>query len=149
MKSSPFRSNKVVFLLVHPDDLISQWGSPHGYWNRIHWIWIPDPDSKWCCVSSTRHADNAHCTAGLEHTHSVTRTVTQHSRQLESGSSPCGSKVLFESRSPIRIGFGSKVSCGESRWTCSCWCFPLSAEVNLNGLFFCNKIQNFEPKEFC
>ena len=88
-------------------------GSPHGYWNRIHWIRIPDTDSMWCCVSSTRHEDYARCAAGLELTHSVTRTVTQHSTQLWSGSRPCGGKVVFESRSPIRIGFGSKVPCGE------------------------------------
>ena len=45
------------------------WGSPHGHWKRIHWIRIPDPDSMWSRVSSTRHADYGHCTAWLDLTH--------------------------------------------------------------------------------
>ena len=40
----------------------------------------------------------------------------QHSMQLGSGSRPCGGKGVFESGSPIRIGYGSKVLCGESHY---------------------------------
>ena len=43
-------------------------------------------------------------------------TVTQHSTHLGSGSRPCGGKVVFGSGFPIRIGFGSKVACGEPQY---------------------------------
>ena len=53
--------------------VVSQWGSPHGHRNRIHWIRIPRIlDSMWYRVSSNmskRHEDYAHCTAGLDLTH--------------------------------------------------------------------------------
>ena len=39
------------------------------------------------------------------------RTVTQHSTQLGSGSRPCGGKVVFGS------GSRSKVPCGEPQWS--------------------------------
>ena len=40
-------------------------------------IRIPDPDSMWCCVSSTRHVDYAHCTAGLELTSTLLRALSR------------------------------------------------------------------------
>ena len=85
-------------------------GSPHGHWNGIHWIRIPGTDSKWSRVSSTRHEDCAHCTAGLD----PMLCPTQHSTQLRSGSRLCGGKVVFGSGSPIHIRSRSKVLCGES-----------------------------------
>ena len=51
---------------------VSNRGSPHGYWKRIHWIRIPDPDSMWACMSSTRHIDYAHCTA-----HALSRSTAR------------------------------------------------------------------------
>ena len=54
-------------------------GSPHEHWNRIHWIRIPDPDSMWSRVSSTQHADYAHCTA-----------------ELDFGLRPCRGKVVLD-----------------------------------------------------
>ena len=62
---------------------VSGWGSPHGHWNQIHWIWILNPDSMWSHVSSTWHADYAHCTGGshgtvLEHCH-----AEQHAAQIQ------------------------------------------------------------------
>ena len=85
------------------------WGSPYRHWNRIQWIQIPSPDSMWSRVSSKRHEDCTHCTAGLDLTH----CPTQHSVQLGSGSRSCGCKMVFGSRSSIHIGSRSKVPCGE------------------------------------
>ena len=82
--------------------LVLQWGSSHGHWNRIHWIWIPGPDSMWSRVSSTPHT-----------TTRISLLDWQHSTQLRSGSRPCGGKVVFGSGSPICIGSKFKVTCGE------------------------------------
>ena len=42
-----------------------------GTEKRIHWIRIPNPYSLWCRVSSAWRAYFAHCTAGLDLTHTV------------------------------------------------------------------------------
>ena len=64
-----FSFNFLRNLILQLVDGMSQWGSPHERWNRIHSIRIPDPHSMWSCVSSTRHADYSHCTARLDFTH--------------------------------------------------------------------------------
>ena len=70
---------------------------------------IPDLDSMWSCVSSTRQADYAHCTAWLDLFHCY---AAQHAARIWI-SRPCGGEVVFESRSPIRSRYRSKVPCGE------------------------------------
>ena len=90
--------------------IIINGGSPHGYWNRIHWIRIPDPDSMWCCVSSARHADYTRIALLDWNSHTLLRALSRSTARI--GSRPCGGKVVFESRSLICIGFGSKVLCG-------------------------------------
>ena len=81
------------------------WGSTHGHWKRIHWIRIPDPVLMWSCVSSTRRATTRFALLDF-----------QHSTQHRSGSRQCGGKVVFGSGSPISIGSGSKVLCGEPQY---------------------------------
>ena len=83
-----------------------QWGSPHGHWNRIHWIRIP----MWSRLSCTvRRLRALHCWTG-------SRTLTRRSKPFGSGSRLCGGKVVFGSGSSIRIGSGSKVPCGEPHY---------------------------------
>ena len=72
-----------------------------------------------CGVAWAPHGMQTTRIAQLEwNSRTVTRAVTQHSTQLGSGSRPCGGKVVFESGSPICIGFGSKVPCGEPHCFC-------------------------------
>ena len=52
-----------------------------------------------------------HCWTG---THTL---CYAHNTQPGSGSRSCGGKVVFESRFPICVGFGSKVPCGETQWS--------------------------------
>ena len=70
----------------------------------------PDPQSGFNVVACELHMAHRLCAL---HYLTASRTVTQHSTQLGSGSRPCGGKVLFETGSLIRIGCGSKVPCGE------------------------------------
>ena len=94
-------------------------GSPHRHWNRIYRIRILDPHSMCCRVSSTRHAGYAHYTAWLEIMHCYVRChAALHAARIwieavwrQSG--------LWTRIPPIRIGFGSKVPCGEPHW-CQC-----------------------------
>ena len=70
----PWRTNYSAFkpsnreMQVHcsPDNAL---GLSTRALNWIHWIPIPHLDSTWSCVSSTRHTDCAHCTAGLDLMH--------------------------------------------------------------------------------
>ena len=76
-------------------------GTETGFTGSGSLIWIQcGLDSR---LSSTRHADYMHCTAGLVLTQSRS-TVMQHSELLRFGSMPCGGKVVFGSGSPIHIG---------------------------------------------
>ena len=73
------------------------------------------PRSRFNVTSRELHTTRrlyAHCTAELYLT-----AVMQHSTQLaRSGLRPCEVKTVFGSRSPISIGSGSKVPCGEHHW---------------------------------
>ena len=87
---------------------VQQWGSPHRHWKQIHWIRIPNLDSMWSHVSSTRHTYYAHCTTWLDLTHCH---AAQHTAWIQIKA--VWRKVVFEAGSPIRIGCESKVPCGE------------------------------------
>ena len=71
-----------------------------------------DPRSRFNMVLSELHKTcrlhTLHCQPGT-HTHFIMHTVTQ----LKSGSRMCVGKVVFESGSPIPIGFRSKFPCRE------------------------------------
>ena len=81
-----------------------------------------DPDSMWSRMSSTRHADYAHCTAGLDlMAHILSRssrsTVTKHSTHtaqiFDQGCVDVKwSLDLDPQGSPICIGSRSKAPCG-------------------------------------
>ena len=75
------------FLHIWTHYILCKWGSPHGHWNRIHWIYILDPDSMWSRVISARHADYEHCTAGLDlmHCHGAQSHSTAHSVDSDRG----------------------------------------------------------------
>ena len=63
-------------------------------------------------IQCVRRLHALHCWTG---SHVLPRnTVTQHSIQLESGLRSCGGKVVFASRSPMRIGSRFMVQCGDS-----------------------------------
>ena len=97
--------------LIQIGCIYKHWGSPHEHRNQMHWILIPDPDSMWSRVSSTRHSDARIAQLGW-----ISRTVTQYSTKIGSESKPRGDKVVFESGSPICIRSRSKVPCEETHW---------------------------------
>ena len=75
----------------------------------------PYPQSEFNVVLRKLHTAQRlsalHCWTG---SHALSQsTGTQHSMQLESGLRLYGGKVVFEPGSPIRIGSGSKVLCGD------------------------------------
>ena len=74
-----YHSDYVIMNSVFLGNLVQYWGSSHEHWNRIHWIRISDPDSIWSHVSSTQHADYAHCTAGLDFTHCHASSISRSS----------------------------------------------------------------------
>ena len=97
----PFNLNLVKLYIMG----LSTWAL-----KRIHWIQIPDPNSMWSRVRPW--APYGTQTTRIALLDWISCTVTQHSTQLGSGST-CGGNVVFESGSPISIGSGSKVPCGE------------------------------------
>ena len=62
----------------------SRWGSPHGHWNRIHWIKIPDTDSMWSPLGHVRAPQTTHncCWTG---SHALLRAVAARSSDLDRG----------------------------------------------------------------
>ena len=116
------------------------WGFPHGHWRRIHWIRIPDLDSMWSRVSSTRHETTCMRCTRLDW---ISGTVWGHCRaarhaQLGSGLRPCGRRV---SGSPIHIGSESKVPCGEPLYV------PYNAVASNNVWFLSSSFTDLDYVE--
>ena len=75
-----------------------------------------------------------HCWTG---SHALSwSTVTQHSIQLGSGSRPCWGQVVFGSKSPICIGSGSKILCGEPLYCRSYTLMGFLSDVTGMGLWW-------------
>ena len=82
-------------------------GTENGFTGSGSPIWIQ------CGLALTPHGMQTARIALLDSgSHALYQsTVTQHNKQLGSGSRPCGSKVVFGSRSLIHIRSGSKFPC--------------------------------------